>query len=62
MKGLPKLLKRDEEYDSSDDGDCSDKEDKNEDDQDDDPPLEDVGEEVANEHDDSKDSSVQPSP
>ena len=49
LKGLLKLLKRDEEYDNSDDGDCLDNEDENKDNQEDGPPLEDVREEVADE-------------
>ncbi len=62
LKGLPKLLKRDEGYGSSDNEYCSNNEDENEDDQDDDPPLEDAGEEVPNEQDDDEDGTVPPSP
>ena len=62
LKGLPKLLKRDEEYDSSDDEDYSDSENENEDDQGNDPPLEDAGEEVTDEQDDNEGGSVLPPP
>ncbi len=60
LKGLPKLLQRDEEYDSLDNGDCSDSDNENKDDQGNGPPLEDVGEEVTNEQDDNEGGSTLP--
>ena len=62
LKGLPKVLKRDEEYDSSDDEDWSDNKEENKDDQDDDPPLKGEGEAIDDAHGNNESGSMPPSP